>query len=55
MTTQALIDAAFAANAAFFDSPLEQKLTVRIDHQQSGFQPLKQSLIRSLQPREARP
>jgi isopenicillin N synthase-like dioxygenase len=44
---QALIDEAFAANAAFFDSPLEQKLTVRIDHQQSGFQPLKQSLIRS--------
>jgi isopenicillin N synthase-like dioxygenase len=44
---QTLIDEAFEANARFFDSPLERKLTVRIDHQQSGFQPLKQSLIRS--------
>lgn len=43
----ALIADAFALNARFFESPLEQKLTVRIDHQQSGFQPLKQSLIRS--------
>lgn len=43
----ALIDEAFAANARFFEASLERKLEVRIDHQQSGFQPLKQSLIRS--------
>jgi len=43
----AVVERAFAANAAFFEAPLERRLEIRIDRNQSGFQPLKQSLIRS--------